>query len=373
MTDPATGQRSFLQALKVPFDLKGVAAGMLAYLALVLGARSLGGGFYPQVFVRDLLAGPSPSGWELGMAGSWPFLLQFLVVVMVFGVACCRIAGMRLARDEGVDFFDALAFAVKGIPATLGAWLFAAAAAGLFFGCNALAGLVVSIPVVGPFLTVLLVPLVLLSALLLFLILFGTVLGFPLVHASLAVERNGPLDAVSRAFSYVFGRPALFFFYAFTVYFVCGVLVASAGALEGLWAWSFSRGFPAWAGWEGIRWVFGEACSAATALRAPDFGEGLFRAAPTTAAAFGGWVCWGAGLLLHLTLWGWIVYYVFGGFTAAYFALRRDVDGTEDEEIWVEGEDREKFGEPERPEPVSASSPPPATANPPGAEPGAKP
>ena len=139
----------------------------------------------------------------------------------------------------------ALGFAMGNLGAAVGAILFLAGAIGLFYALNALAGLVGGIAVVGPFATWLLFPLVLLSTVVLFLLCWGAVLGFPLVLASLAVERNGALDAVSRAFSYVFSRPALWFLYFLTVAFLGGVVLVGAAAwIRHAAGWSFTHWYP---------------------------------------------------------------------------------------------------------------------------------
>jgi hypothetical protein len=281
----------------------------------------------------------------------------YLAVAAVFGVACCRIAGMRLARDEGVTVGAALGFSLGNIGATIGAFLFMIASVGLFYAANAAAGLLAGVPGVGPFTMWALFPLVLVSALVMYLLLFGSIVGLPLVLASLAIERNGALDAVSRAFSYVYSRPALFFAYAITIWLLGGLLGWSALGIEALSAWSFTHWFPGAESWGEVRQAVHEALKAVVTIRGPEFGgvEG--------AAVVGGWAAYLFGLGFHLALMGWVVYYAIGGFAAAYVALRRDVDGTEDEEIWVEGEE-DRFGEPERPAPPSAPASPSAPVPP---------
>ena len=367
MTDPATGQRSYLQALKVPFDLKGIAAGALAFLALVLVGREIAGPvpweFAASFFRRFEVSAPRPDD-----AAYWKMLALHLGVAAVFGVACCRIAAMRLARDEGVDLSDALGFSLKNLGATVGALLFMAAAMGFFYACNALAGVVSGISGVGPLLMIVLFPLALLSTLVLFLLAFGSFFGLPLTLAALATERNGALDAVSRGFSYVFSRPVLFLFYGLTVWFLAGLLLACSYGMESLAQWSFTHWFPDGNGHDAVARALSEALRAVQAVDTPEFGGGALGIGKVEGTAvIGGWAAWVFLMLFHLGLMGWVVYYVYGGATAAYFALRRDVDGTEDEEIWIEGEDAERFGEPERPEPAprtepAASAPAPAPA-----------
>ena len=47
----------------------------------------------------------------------------------------------------------------------------------------------------------------------------------------------------------------------------------------------------------------------------------------------------GTYTVLLIGILGYVVSYILGGSTAIYFALRRDVDGTEDSEIYIEGAD----------------------------------
>ena len=366
MTDPATGQRSFIQALKVPFDLRGVALGALAFLTLMLGARAIAPRAGPWYFVDQIGPGweKSIAGWNVGRDEALGLLALHLAVAAVFGVACCRIAGMRLARDEGLTVGAALGFSTGNIGATIGAYLFMFSAAALFYAANALAGLLAGVPGIGPFTMWALFPLVLISSLVMFLLLFGSIVGLPLVLSSLAVERNGALDAVSRAFSYVFSRPALFFAYAITIWFLGGLLAWCVFGIEALAAWSFTHWFPSAASWGEVSQAVHEAARAVVTLRGPEFGG------VDGAAVVGGWAAWIFGLAFHLALMGWVVYYAYGGFCAAYFALRRDVDGTEDEEIWIAGEE-DRFGEPEKPVPGTPSAP--ATPATPAASPPAPP
>jgi len=285
------------------------------------------------------------SGWLELDGGKFAILLSLVCLVWALpGVACSRIAAMRIARDEGVGAGEALGFAASNLKGSLGALLFLAVAIGLFLGCNLLAGLLGSVPVAGVVLQVVLLVPMILSTVILFLLGFGTLVGMPLVAPALATESNGALDAVSRAFSYVYSRFMHFVLYAFLIGIVFGVLRYAVGSMEALLAGTFWKGAiendTARAAIRGFE--------AAVALRWPDGGGEV--------------VAWVFGLLFHLCLMGFVAYWAFGAWTAAYFALRREVDGTEDEEIWVAGEDEGGFGTPEEPErfPAPAAPPPPA-------------
>ena len=61
------------------------------------------------------------------------------------------------------------------------------------------------------------------------LIAIGGVLGLPLVGAAAAWERNGSLDAISRAFSYIFARPLQFFWNYFLIFLFTSVILIAGG------------------------------------------------------------------------------------------------------------------------------------------------
>jgi hypothetical protein len=120
--------------------------------------------------------------------------------------------------------------------------------------------------------------------------------------------------------------------------------------MEALATWSFTHWVPSGESYGTLRTALARTWDAATALRLPDYGGVGFP------AWLGAGISWVFALAFHLALMGWVVYYLHGGATAAYFALRRDVDGTEEEEIWIEGEDADRFGEPETPKPAAPAA-----------------
>jgi hypothetical protein len=356
MTDPSTGQRSFLQALRVPFDLAGVALGAAAVVTAKVALKAAG--WQPGGILSGGRGELVPPPFEPFAETAVGIAVLFLVV-MIFGVALCRIAGMRIARDEGVPAGEALGFAVRSLPESLGAVAFSGGVALAVYYLVAGGGWVAAQEGWGPFAGIVILPLAFLGTLILLLLLWGSLLGFPLVLPAVAVERNGALDAASRAFSYASSRPALYFVYAFTVGAFAWLLWRATGLAEQL-VLDTTAAFvePSSAAARAFR----SGASAAFALRLPE-------GAAAGSAAVAHWWGWALALVFHLSFTGWWVYYFFGGATAAYVALRRDVDGTEDEEIWIESEQGEEFGAPEEPEPASApppAVPPPPPASPPG-------
>ena len=127
----------------------------------------------------------------------------------------------------------------------------------------------------GPVLFIVLFPLVILSSLIILLIAVGGVLGLLMMVAAVSTEKNGTLDAISRAFSYIYSRPLQFFFYYFLVFLLAYIIVlVGAGFFPGIIADPFDTGI--WSGAQ-IEDGFAAGCVSAFKVELPDFtGLGFF-------------------------------------------------------------------------------------------------
>jgi hypothetical protein len=280
--------------------------------------------------------------------------LWFFLVLAVFGGAICRIMALRLARDEGISLGGALTFSVGSIKDYMAIPLILGIGILFFWALNLLAGLTSSIPIVGPFLMIILYALSIISSLIILLIAVGAVLGLLMMIAAISTEKNGALDAISRAFSYIYSRPLQFFFYYFLVFLLASIIVLIGGKmLPNIVQDSFAAGTWPDSTFEA---AFVDGSEQAQARDFPNFSEhGFF-------PSIGLFFAWLFMSLLLLGVFGYVITYIMGGTTAIYFALRREVDGTEDSEIYIEGmEDEEDFGLP----PVT---PPAPVADEPAAE-----
>jgi hypothetical protein len=148
-----------------------------------------------------------------GPLDAWLLLALVAWAVLVwafFGIAICRAVAVRIARDEILPFSRALRFAWRTKVANLlyPAILFAVLL--LLVLSNGVAGLLAGVPWIGPIFLVVLLPLVLLASLIFTLVALGGVLGLGIATSSLATERNGTLDAISRTYSYLFSQPLYF-------------------------------------------------------------------------------------------------------------------------------------------------------------------
>ena len=239
--------RTYFKMPRVPFDFRALALAIAGYLVYMGGGWVISRlatankvdlpgaflGWFVGLF-RGFPLGPELGEFfdniygisggantlEIVVGGVW-----FFAVWSFFGLAIRRIISLRIARDEGLSLREAVGFAFKNWVTMLLAPVIIGLAAGLFWLCNMLAGLLMSIPVLGAILSILLVPLTVLSTLLLLLIVVGGVFGFPLVGAAAAWERNGSLDAISRAFTYVFARPLQYWLNFFLILTFTAIII----------------------------------------------------------------------------------------------------------------------------------------------------
>ena len=189
MTD--TDNRGLLRVIKVPFDIKAIFLGGLGYILFVAGGWILDSLFegvpdgthvLATVFYQALdacsitvanipLVGGAIGGilgalygrYDYAMGLNWIEMLVtgvwFLFILSVFGGAICRVVSLRIARDESIGAVDALKFSFANLMSYVNIPVFLGIAIAFFVGCNALAGLVSSIPFLGPILFIVLYPL----------------------------------------------------------------------------------------------------------------------------------------------------------------------------------------------------------------------
>jgi len=149
----------------------------------------------------------------LGYIGGQAFAV--LVIWAFFGGAITRIAVVEIATDDRIGLGEATGFAWKKYGAYLGATLLPVLAIIFLALCCALFGLVLRVMFVDLLVTLLFFVLVVLAGFLMFLIGLGGLAGAPLMYPAVSAEGNDSFDAISRAYSYVFGRPWRYIFYNF--------------------------------------------------------------------------------------------------------------------------------------------------------------
>ena len=178
------------------------------------------------------------------------------------------------------------------------------------------------------------------AGLLMALLLLGLLFGWPLMWATISAEGTDSFDALSRSYAYTFQRPLHYLFYA-----------AVAG-LIGWLGWILVQNFAASVVWMSY-WAAGWGCGADQIDLIINGGNGL-----SSSAARAGLIRFWAGCVKLLAV-GYLFSYFWTAATAIYFLLRRDVDATEMDEVYLDAD----ASEPDTALPAVAKVPSPTTAD----------
>jgi hypothetical protein len=299
------------------------------------------------------------------------FFAWFLLIWSVFGGAISRIAAVHVARDEKISVRQALRFSISKVLSFLFAPLIPLLIILVIGSVVAATGWVLlHIPYVGPIVTGLLFFLALLAGFIITLVALGTVGGFNLMFPTVAVEGSDSFDAISRSFSYVFARPWRMLFYtavaiaygALTYLFVrlfIYVMLLATHYFVGWWlgngaagnTWHGAGGFaPLWPppDWQNLTYNI-------------DYAH-LKWSEKIAAGEISFWVYMTIGLL-----GAFAISFYFSANTIIYYLMRREVDATELDDVYVE-DTEDEFGEP-----VAAAAATDGSKTAPGSTPAATP
>jgi hypothetical protein len=403
MEDFSREDRGIFQGIKVPFCLNAIILAFMAYVIFVAGSRGLGWAMQDDVAyekvvygARDVVASrlpflgrplnifireyanasytdmeaayeiyrdkhfekqaarqdgritnpmsfeqfKSPQWWKWLVFGFW-----FLFIWSIFAGAINRTAAYRIARDESITLKEGLNFGVQTWTNHFLAIVFVAIfVAAAYFMC-VFGGFICQIPYVGELLLVLGFIFILVAAFLITLLLAGLVFGFNMISSAIGVDKVDSFDAISRSYSYVLGRPwqallytflpflFLLFFLAFGKIFLDVALGAIGMGMGGKFT-SISEYANLKGSWEVIANLPWTMKVSAVVLKVFIFLTKIFIIATA------------------ITYW-------LSAKTKAYFLLRKEVDGDEVEEMYLD-EEEEAFaaGEPEMPAPAETPAAP---------------
>lgn len=280
----------------------------------------------------------------------------FLVVWAVFGGAISRIAALHVARDEVISPFRAMRFSLRALPSFIAAPLIPLIMVLIFGAVVGLLGLPLYVPSIGSIVTSLLLILaILIGALMMFLVV-GSVAGFGLMYPTIAVEGSDAFDAVSRSLSHVFAAPwRLLFYTAVAVFYgtisylfvrIC-LFVLLVLVHFFIQVFVFGQGAQTWAS----MWPTPDM---AKLSYMPDWAAlGVPESLAAGVTAF--WVYLIIGLL-----GAYVISFYFSANTIIYMLMRRKVDATEMDAVYLDADDLET-AEPQPPtQPAPASPTPPA-------------
>jgi hypothetical protein len=279
--------------------------------------------FNPQITIGEFFFLLVCSLWELAI---WAF----------FGGAITRLAAVALAREETLSWGYLTSFAQSRWPSYFAAPLFPLFGVLLAAVPLALFGLLlrtdVGLVIAG---ALWFVPL--LGGLFMAVLLVGLFFGYPLMWATISAEGTDAFDALSRSYAYTYQRPLLYTLYALV-----------AGAL-GMLGWMvvaiFASAIVDLGAW-GVSWCSGERIAPETLAGFPwggllvDGGVGALDADVSGSTAELGLQLIRFWIDLGLTVaMAFVFSYFWTATTAIYFLLRRHVDATEMDEVYMPEQD----------------------------------
>lgn len=357
---------------------------------------------YEQRCVEGVLAAAIPPGLSAGLAwnsvtnmfyGTWWLARHHIVFFLLlsigslsiwslFGGAICRMAAMEFAREEKPSIKQALAFSRKNF---FGGFFLAPCVPLAFIAIMMLllmlGGMVLRVPIFGDLVSGGAFFLAIIGGLVITLLSVGLLVGGSLFWPTVAAEGSDAFDAFSRGLSYTLSKP-----WKTVVYAVLAVVYAAiCWFLSKLFlfaALSVTRAVVAiGTSWFGL-WNREAEAGPISKLELlwPVSGTGISYQTPEWSQLvwyeyFSAFAITMYVLLVVGLLWAFLCSFYFSGSTVIYFLLRRDVDGTDLEEVYDEERWDEPAPEASSSQPVTqpvtqpaspASTAPPQPASPPG-------
>jgi hypothetical protein len=302
----------------------------------------------PTGVVRAVVNAAGAKAWLAVMHPLYALLFLILIWLPVWafsGAAICRIAALEATREDRLPIGKSLAFARQKFWSFVAAPLLPIGVVIIIGALMFIGGAIGAIPGFGTFVAPLFLFLAIIGGIVIALIVIGLSLGAPLMYPTIAVEGSDAFDAVSRSFSFVgerIWRTLLYGGIALLYGAICFVFVKLVARLA-LFSVHFFVGLSM--NWGSARGPAGDIPHKLTALwQAPalDFSTPFYGSFDHSDVS--GWSAFGRFLI---ALWVYGVFALVAGFllsyyhsasTLMYLLLRRDVDATDIQEVFVEEE-----------------------------------
>lgn len=287
--------------------------------------------------------------WLVRMHPLYAALFVFinLVIWAFFGGAICRVAALHTTRDERLNFRDALAFSRQKFLSFLAAPLLPVLGLLIITVLLWLGGLVGAIKGLGDIVAPLFFFLALLAGFAMAFITIGLAAGWPLMYPTIAVEGSDAFDAFSRTFSYIYQRSwkAAFYGLVSLAYGMICILFVKFFFRIALIATHFAVG---------LSMNYCAPFVAKAESPAAEMGKlDAMWQAPSLAPGLSFWGGYGSHDLVHVSRFGqffihlwlylllsliaaFVITLFFNSSTLIYLLLRRDVDATDLDEVYLE-------------------------------------
>lgn len=271
-----------------------------------------------------------------------------LALWAVIGGAVTRMAAVRTAREESVSLKQALCFSLRKWPSIVTSPLIPF---GVLVGLAAIVGLVTAVPTmipyVGEVLFGLLSWLTLIFGLVMALIFVGGLFSLALQWPAIAAEGSDSFDAISRSVSYISSRPWRYLFYTvFSTLYGCLTFIFVkflAFLTLRITHTAVSTFTTSW-------WSGGDTDKLVRIWATPTLAEPWARSGREAFILNADMLRAEAFANVLITAWVWVVIglaiaflisFFFTSQTVIYFLLRRTVDATDVEEVYMEESEEE--------------------------------
>jgi len=252
-----------------------------------------------------------------------------LILWALLGGPILRMCAVQFLRDETIPFAEASEFARKKRWSFFWAPLTPFIVAAILCIPIVVLGAIGQIPWLGPLIVAIFFIFAILTGLFIVLVLIGGVFGMGLMGPTIAVEGTDSFDAIARSFGYVYQRPWRFIWYylvAGAYGFVVTVFVAVVAYLTFM--------VPAWL----CCWAMGAKFGPVMDLLNNWHFQGEVE---WGLVKFAAWVIKILAVFVAGLVLGFMVSYCCAVHTIIYALLRRAVDGTEMNEIYMEEEEED--------------------------------
>ena len=255
-------------------------------------------------------------------------VMGLLIIWSVFAAAVTRLAALEFARGEKAGLKDSFSFVMRKFWSYFWSPLTPVLGVLFFIACNVIGGLLGKIEFAGEIAVAIGFPLAIISGFIIVFLGFVGIIGFFLMFPAISSEGSDAFDAISRAYSYVLSRPLHFLSLLITI-IICGSIlsfIASYGACLIMKTSYFTVGLGMGGKLNEIR----------------DFIAGLSGAGDTimslnpismriAALFFMLYI-----VLIKIIVGSIIVAFAGSASTIGYLILRKDVDGTELDDVYIE-------------------------------------